>query len=265
MGSRTQQSIPSLNPAGIGPVSDDNAEADRLDEAMAALDPNGPASARLFRKAPEGIRDDSGVLVILDASFNPMTTAHEQLVEAASLVQPADEILLLLSTANVDKGLFGATLGQRMTTLLAYADGAKGISVGGCSHAKFVDKVAALRDLYPAGTAFEFIIGHDTLLRLFEPTYYEDMDRELQDLFANAGFLVANRNHHGIEAIRSFLNKPEYGPYAHRLRPVRLAGTYATMSSTQVRQALAEGRPISGRVPSSVKDTIESLGLYRRG
>lgn len=246
-------------------MPDHIADADRLDEAMAALDPNRPASARLFRKAPEGIRDDSGVLVILDASFNPMTTAHEQMVEAATLVQPADEILLLLSTANVDKGLFGATLGQRMTTLLAYADGAKGISVGGCSHAKFVDKAAALRDLYPVETAFEFIIGYDTLLRLFEPAYYEDMDRELRDLFSRAGFLVANRNHHGAEAIRSFLDKPECEPYVHRLRSIRLAGRHAAMSSTQVRQALAEGRPISGWVPSSVKDMIESLGLYQRG
>jgi nicotinic acid mononucleotide adenylyltransferase len=234
-----------------------------LDRAMAALSPEGPPAARLFRRAPAAPGRSPGVLVVLDASFNPLTAAHEAMLTAATAAQPADEVLLLLSSANVDKGLFGASLGQRLAMLLAYVHESDTLSVGGCSHARFVDKAVALKPLYPEGIRFEFVIGYDTLLRLFDPSYYEDTEAELRDLFSRAAFLVANRGADGEDAIRDFLARPDCAPFAGRLRAIRLSDEHAAMSSTQVRRARAEGRPYEHMVPERVAQLIEQMDLYR--
>ncbi len=230
---------------------------------MSALDPKGPPTAHLFRKATDGIGEGPGALVVMDASFNPMTLAHERMIAAAAQVQPADEVLLLLSAANVDKQVFGASLGQRMAMLLAYVEGSDSTSAAGCSHARFVDKAVALQALYPRGTDISFIIGYDTLVRLFDPAYYGDLTQELDDLFGRASFLVANRYQAGLDAIESVLGQQLSRPYRQCITPIRLDSRHADMSSTQVRDAISAGGSADHLVPQRVVDAIQRLDLYR--
>ena len=237
-------------------------ELERLRQTMAALDPAGPPRARIIRRAPGGISVPGGHLCVLDASFNPMTLAHERMVEETRRACGVDEALLMLSHANVDKGIFGADLGQRLATLLPYVSDHDDISLAGCSHARFVDKVEALRPLYPEGTRFTFIIGHDTLLRLFARKYYADMEADLNRLFAACGFVAANRGPNGLGEMRAFMARPECRPFADRVRFIHLNEPYAGMSSTQARERRKRKEPIRDLVPEKVAQAIQALMLY---
>ena len=229
---------------------------------MAALDPGGPPRAHLVWRAEHGIGNTAGSLGILDASFNPMTLAHEQMIEGARGLLDFDEVLLLLSSANVDKGVFGADLGQRLAMLLSYAEHAEGLSVAGCSHARFVDKCEALGPLYPDGTELTFLIGSDTLIRLFAPRYYTDMALELDRLFSAARFVVAGRGDVETSEMQSLVDRNARRDYAGRIHFISLDPACAAMSSTQVRDRRSQGRPISDLVPVVIERGIDSMNLY---
>ena len=229
---------------------------------MSGLDPSAAPRATFVKRAVEGIRRPGQSLLILDASFNPLTLAHGRMVELASAVCPPCEIVLMLSRANVDKDVFGADLGQRLAMLLPYAAGRPNTSIIGCSHARFVDKADALRPLYPEATRTTFIIGYDTLQRLFDRKYYADMEGDLNRLFAGCGFVAANRGATGLEAMQAFIRRPECRPYAGRMHFIHLEAPYAGMSSTQVRERRRQGKPIRHLVPTSIADAIDILGLY---
>lgn len=200
---------------------------------------------------------------VLDASFNPMTVAHQALYQHAQETYQLDETLLLLSGTNVDKKISGATLPQRLAMLVSYAHNVPNISVGICSHARFVDKITALRTCYSQPVSFYFIIGYDTLTRLFDAKYYEDMPRELAQLFAQSYFIAANRGHDDLEAINTFLKQEQVVPFANCIFPLNLPEKMAEISSTAVREAVIHQTPIDHLVPPPIAQAILEFGLYR--
>lgn len=232
---------------------------DDLRCALSALPPGGPPSLAFVRRAPAGIRGRAGTLLCLSASFNPVTLAHLQLIQAAARVAPPDEVLLLLSLANVDKGMSGLPLERRVRLLLALAERRPAFSVALASHGRFVEKLAAIRAAYPEGARPVFLLGFDTLVRLFEPRYYADRDAALAALFAGSRCLAANRAPHGPGAVAEFLARPEVAPYAGRIGILELPDVVAAVSATEVRARLARGEPVAGLVPP------ETLPLLTRG
>ncbi len=242
----------------------DREELKRLGRMMADLDPSGPPRARVVRRAPKGMGVTAGRLGVLDASFNPMTLAHDGMVGKARRTCGLNEVLLLLSRTNVDKRVFGATLAQRLAMLLAYAEARSDISVAGCSHARFVDKAKALRALYARGTRFYFVLGYDTLLRLFNPKYYADMQTDLARLFETSRIVAANRGSHDLDEMQAVMARPECSPFADGVSFIHLTEPYAGMSSTGVRKRRLHGKPIQDLVPKKVAEAIETMDLYRR-
>ena len=230
---------------------------------MDSLEPGGPPRAAFLRRAVDGLGRPGGSLVVMDASFNPMTVAHEAMLNRASESCRAGEALLLLSHANVDKAVYGASLAQRLAMLDHYAKPYRNLSIAGCSHARFVDKAGALRPLFPESTGLFFVVGYDTLLRLFDPRYYTDMPDELSSLFEIACVVVANRETVDPEAMRRMMNRPEYGAFCDRIRFIRLDGAHSRISSTEVRTLRTRGAPVRHLVPSRIADTIEAMDLYR--
>lgn len=227
---------------------------------MARLDPaQSPQAHMVHQAAPIS----STHIAVLDASFNPLTLAHEALVNSARETLGIEDALLLLSRANVDKDVFGADLGQRLAMLVAYARTQAHLSVAGCSHARFVDKTRALRPLYPDEATFYFILGYDTLLRLFDPKYYTDIKTELSPLFDAGHILVANRGTGDEQTIRAFLTRPECAPFAHRIHPIAMPPACADLSSTRAREAVRRGESLAGLVPPLIAQAIDALALYR--
>jgi nicotinamide-nucleotide adenylyltransferase len=233
-------------------------------DIVAERDQAAPPRLAFLRRAPRGAVESPGTLLCLSASFNPLTTAHAALIEAASRAFPPSEVLLLLATVNVDKAVTGLPLRTRLALLEWFADPRPEISVGVVAHGRFVDKLQAIRRVYPADARVIFLLGFDTLVRLFDPKYYDDLDASLMTLFEGSEVIVANRGADGPSAIEAFLARSDVSPFAQRIHLVRLPDSLATVSATDVRARLAKGEPIAGLVPSEISAMLETWWRSRQ-
>ena len=225
---------------------------ERIVEVLAGLDPNGPPRLAFVRPAPARIAGAPGCLLCLSASFNPLTIAHVWLIQEASRLVPPDEVLLLLAKANVDKGATGFPLERRLSLLSRYAESRPTLSVAVVSHGRFVDKAEAIRAHYPRGCLLTFLVGFDTLIRVFDQKYYADRDASLAVLFAESEFVVANREPDPPEAVHGFLTRPDVAPFASSIHVIRLPEEVAAISATAVRDRLASGESVAGLVPPEI-------------
>ena len=224
---------------------------ERFVELFNGLDPSAPPQIELIYRAaslPCGTKK----LGIFSGSFNPLTLAHVRMIEDTLTADQLDEVLLLLAKANVDKDIFGLPLAARLVTLKKYATDHQKFSVGVSSHGRYIDKITALKAIFPSETEFHFIIGYDTLVRIFDPKYYTNFHAELQELFISARFIVANRAEADIKAIEVFMGQPEIRRYTAYVSRLLLPDTYAYMSSTDARELLARGESIEHLVPPSI-------------
>lgn len=226
------------------------------------LDPAGEPKIRFVYRAQNSISSSGKKLGVFSGSFNPLTFAHLKIIELAEKQKGLKEVLLLLAKANVDKDVFGATLSQRLAILECYAKTQGNLSVAVSSHGRFIDKITALRPLYPSDIEIYFIIGYDTLVRIFDPKYYTDIDKEIDELFTQSEFIVANRGKHGISSIKNFLAQPICSKYAEKIHTIYLAEHYAQMSSTEVRERVKSGAQIDELVPTLVLRWIENMAGY---
>ncbi len=220
-------------------------------ELFDGLDPSGPPRIELIhRAAPPPY--ETKKLGIFSGSFNPLTLAHARMIEDTLTMYQLDEVLLLLAKANVDKDIFGLPLAARLVTLKKYAAHCQKFSVGVSSHGRYIDKVTALKAIFPSDTEFHFIVGYDTLVRIFDPKYYTNFHVELQALFISARFIVANRAEADIKTLKAFIAQPEIRQYTSYISWLLLPETYAYMSSTEVRELLDQDRAIEHLVPPSI-------------
>lgn len=233
----------------------------RYNRAINQLDPNGPPKAQLiYGNAPPKLAK----IAILDASYNPMTLAHEALFHTAKTACNLDTVLLMLSSKNVDKGLLGADLGQRLAMLVYYAQQHPQVSVAICSHARFIDKRKALTPCYPPHTQFYFIVGYDTLIRLFDSKYYTDMSSDLQVLFKTCQFIAANRGTNDAKTLTAFLQQKAVVPFADKIHAISLPESMANISSTDVRENIKHKKTIEQHVPKAIQEAIVALKLYQK-
>ena len=224
----------------------------RYTELFNRLDPSALPQIELVHRAAPPILKGGKKLGIFSGSFNPLTLAHTRMVEDTAAKYQLDELLLLLAKANVDKAVFGLPLAARLLTVKKYAESRQAFSVGVSSHGRYIDKAAALKSIFPPDTEFHFIVGYDTLVRIFDTKYYTDFHAELQELFVSARFIVANRAEADIKTIASFMAQPEIRQYTSYVSSILLPDVYAYMSSTQVRELLVRGEAIEHLVPSSI-------------
>jgi nicotinamide-nucleotide adenylyltransferase len=225
-------------------------------EALAGLRATEPPRLVFLRRAPAGLGDGAGVLLCLSASFNPLTVAHTALIREASRLMPPREILLLLAMANVDKPVTGLPLEARLDLLVRYAESRPSLSVAAVAHGRFVDKLEAIRAAYPAETRVIFLLGFDTLVRLFDPKYYPDRTAALSRLFGGSECIVANRAPAPPSDVDAFLARDEVSPFVQRIHSIQLPADLAEVSATAVRARLALGRPVADLVPPEIRTAL---------
>lgn len=235
----------------------------RLERLVDQLDPNGKPQIRWVYRAAQGIEDNSKRLGIFSGSFNPLTVAHIEMIEAAQKKYNLDEILLILARANVDKGVFGLSLADRLLMLKLYAVNRENFSVAACSHGKFIEKIEALKPAYPPGTHFSFIVGYDTFIRLFDPKYYTDLHGALEALFDQCRFIVANRQGYDVDAVRQVMETRDYRRYASGIDLIELPDFYAEISSTDIRTQIQAGNSVDHLVPSEVQEFLKAVQAYQ--
>lgn len=214
---------------------------------------------------PAAVRFDGGPpvqsrMAVLPSAFNPPTIAHLALLEAARLLPGVQSAAALLTTRNVDKGVTGASFGDRIGMLLAAHEQHPWVSILATNQARIIDQEAALASHLP-GIEFDFVVGYDTLVRLFDAKYYTAMHDELAAFFDRARVIALNRGESDVAVVRSFIEE-KAARFADRILVAELDAHPASLSSTLARDAVRDGQP-TAIVPPSVARYIETYNLYR--
>lgn len=187
-------------------------------------------------------------LLILDSSFNPPTKAHANLLTKAFTSKPPhyfDASLLLFSTTNADKQLVGASVLQRaqMMELMAKQFTEEyNIAVGFTFHAKFIDKAKAIQTWFKsAPIELYFILGYDTMIRLFDPKYYAPLSvKEALAPFFNQHCHIICADRGGGQGDQEFWDRVYQDYQGDQIHRIRLDSDTETISSTLARSLLQQ-------------------------
>lgn len=215
--------------------------------------------------SPAVARFDDGpalghTVVVLPSAFNPPTVAHLELMFVATQYAAATGSLALLTTRNVDKGIYGAGLADRVRMLIAAREDGGDFAIGASNQARIMDQAEALRRAFPR-TDFHFVVGFDTLERLFAPRYYTDMERELRDFFGRHRVFAANRGATGPQEVADWI-QGNAGRFGDAVEVLEIDASAARMSSTDARDRAARGEPAE-ELTAAVSAYIRKAGLYR--
>ncbi|RCK63568.1 Nicotinamide mononucleotide adenylyltransferase [Candida viswanathii] len=168
----------------------------------------------IYSTSASFINSNTQRVCVLDSSFNPPHLGHYALIEE-SLTKNYDNIplkdkavLLLLSVKNADKTHpkpepFETRL--ELMYLMANHLAKKypvNISIGLTSHAKFVDKSLSVlnyirenEDTHFPDIKLTFLVGFDTLIRIFNPKYYlpDKLSNSLEQFMKNTDLFCLTR------------------------------------------------------------------------
>ncbi|CAR29051.1 hypothetical protein ZYGR_0W00790 [Zygosaccharomyces rouxii] len=145
---------------------------------------------------------DPKLLLVLDSSFNPPHSAHQNLVDRAvrHYKNQSFHVLLLLSVNNADKAPKPATFDKRMEMMCLMADNLQtkniSTSVGITTSAKFVDKDRIIREHFSSRGLISYLVGFDTIVRILDPKYYlpQSLSEALKEFMASTNFFCLTRN-----------------------------------------------------------------------
>lgn len=216
----------------------------------------GLPQINLVHKAKKGVSGPNQRLGVLPASFDPLTKAHVAIVSEARK-WGLDEILLLLDRRNVDKRSFAASLEDRVLLVTSFFK-EDDVSVGVSSHGLFLEKLRALRRLYPPSTRIYFLAGYDTILRVLDKKYYQDRESALDELFGGSEFLVAGRGDKGEKEIISLFEKEENKRFKSKIKTINIA-PFTFVSATEIRRRIKRGESLDALVPEDILPLINEI------
>lgn len=220
-------------------------------------------------------------VLVLDSSFNPPTLAHAKLL-SDSLTRSVlhegqranlsfDRVLCLLSVDNADKGhISPETARHRLQMMKLVLDALPNnlcpLEIGLTNCSRFVEKAEMLskRRQYPF-----FIVGYDTLIRIFNPKYYSGswdfMNRALEHLFSLASIICQERAEGENETLsdssaflRDLLESGKVKNFGSKIYTLPPSPDLARISSTKVREQGCE----EALLPS-VRGYIQKNALYK--
>ncbi len=189
-------------------------------------------------------------------SFNPIHAGHIAVAEAVRDAFALDCVLLMVAKDPPHKQLEGNVSAQERLSLTELAlREKKGLCASALELARegksyTVDTVRALKEIF-AGAELYCIVGADMLLDL--PSWHE-----AAALMCETSFIAVGR-----AGVREELEAPAKTLEAQFGADIRLCDFVGPeISSTQIRDAIAEAKPITGLVPTEVETYIYAHGLY---
>ncbi|KAF6825420.1 cytidylyltransferase family protein [Colletotrichum plurivorum] len=241
--------------------------------------------------APRQPRQKVDSLVVLDSSFNPPTLAHLRMARSALRDGSSNSsgggarLLLLLAVNNADKKPKPASFGERLGMMHAFAEDLLEeeeeveVDLGLTTRPYFHEKSAVIAEEGGYGGAEQvYLVGFDTLIRIFDGKYYDDMGAALGPFLGRARVRVTMRTDDawgdeeeqewyleglkdgGLEAVGG------RAEWAERVEMVRGRGQgEEVVSSTRVREAAArgDGEGLKGLLSNRVREWVVEEGLYR--
>jgi nicotinic acid mononucleotide adenylyltransferase len=260
----------------------ERSERRRYSAAVATLDDCG-VLARLARAAASVEADDAPMAVALAGgqrlraaqrvglfagSFNPLTWAHETLVDAAGRAAGLDAIVWVCAVASVDKERVArAALVDRLAQMRAFVAGRRDDALALLNRGLYVDEARLIRSLLAPFASLHILVGYDKVVQIFDPKYYANRDAVLRDLFALADLLVAPRGTDGADALAALLAEPQNRPFAGQVASLDVPDTYRGDSSTEARELAAvtppEERALAQLLPPEGAALALHTGAYR--
>ncbi len=202
-------------------------------------------------------------LGVFPSSFNPITKGHMAILQRAAEIKAFKEILLVLDIHAMDKEILGATLVDRLLMVHGLFEDNPHFSVGVSNQGLFLTKAEVLKGMYPEETDITFIVGYDTIKRVFDPKYYDDREGALDQLFERCTFMVANRENQGKEALRQLMASGANRRFEGKVHFFEIPNNLAHISSSHVRQRVMEGKSFARLVPTQIGKCIKEVKLYK--
>jgi nicotinate (nicotinamide) nucleotide adenylyltransferase len=217
----------------------------------------------IISRSKEAAARQGRKLGIFPSSFNPITKGHMAVLQRAAEIKAFKEILLVLDTQAMDKEILGATLVDRLLMVHGLFKDYPNFSVGVSNRGLFLTKVELLKGMYPRETDITFIVGYDTMKRVFDPKYYEDREGALDQLFGSCRFMVANRENQGKEALQQLMASGANRRFKGKVHFFEIPNRLAHISSSHVRQRVMEGKSFARLVPPEIGECIKEVKLYK--
>jgi nicotinamide-nucleotide adenylyltransferase len=190
-------------------------------------------------------------LYILDSSFNPPHYAHLQILGKC----PKEEgfaHMVLFATTNMDKKTDDVQSRLEMIGLLDEA-----FAVTDCG--RFCDKAL----LFSCPTTF--LMGYDTIVRFFDPKYYNSFEETMNQFFQTSRIRVIDRGDHRC----SMWDRDELKHAIQWKNGVEVEGPIAPISSTDCRKIVrnfykgkATRSDLEQLMPKVIVDYILEHNLY---
>lgn len=180
-------------------------------------------------------------LGVLAGGFNPPTIAHLALADGAR--DYVDQLLYVVPRIYPHKEYSGATLEERIEMLGTLNPGPVAVTERGL----LIDIARECRQEYGPKTRLYFLCGRDAAERVL----CWDYGREgvVEEMLQEFELLVASR--HG-----------EFAPpaeFRERIHLMDLAGEHDHVSSTEVRERIAQGKPWQHLVPESIVERVKQI------
>jgi len=240
-------------------------------QIVARTDGCGAPHIEMIKRADLiGARLSRPRLGVFASSFNPVTTAHLELMRRARAEFSLDEMLAVAGCANADKTSYECSLEDRLQMLLLALADESGISLGLSSHAFYIDMLEALAPIYPQSD-LHFVVGFDTFERVLDRDNrytakyhhrFSDRLAALHELFSHCQFIVAGRAGAGHRDVRALL-ADEPAEFSERVLYLDFPADLGERSASEVRAGVRAGQSIAGLVPATVEAYLRAQGLYR--
>ena len=210
--------------------------------------------------------EEDPILLVLDSSFNPPHWGHYTLIKKSyehySQLYPNKNIhvLLLLSIQNADKEVKPASFDKRMemmcimSRLLNKDFESLSSYVGLTIFGKFVDKDAIIRKKFFNRGKIVYLVGFDTIIRIFDPKYYvpETPAVALCNFMKNVEFCCLTRINYNTSESESCVIQSNYskdisqGKYepliprewGHKIHMLSNDPRYINVSSSAIRKVM---------------------------
>lgn len=223
-----------------------------MDDERASPDDDRPRLAPIGR-GPDGDRP----IALLAGSFDPPTIAHVALAEAWR-AETAGDVVFVYAHRTLPKrpGTEDPLLGDeaRLEALRRVTAVREGFHAARASHGLIVDQAEAARARWP-GARITVLLGSDKARQLFDPVWYQDLERALSRLFAAADVRCAARE--GDEGlVGSILSEPAHARYRGRFTSIAVPAGIGAVASSDVRRRLRAGRRVDDLVPPEVLSLI---------
>jgi nicotinamide-nucleotide adenylyltransferase len=172
-------------------------------------------------------------------------------------------VYFALSRHTVDKeGRQRPTDADRALAIGAWLQGRERHGLMLFNRGLYADQAIAARAAFPEVGAIRFIVGFDKARQIFDPRYYADRDVALRTLFGAIELLVAPRAGAGGDELGALLDRTENRPFRDSVRALPFDPVFAGASSTVVREALRDGRPVDHLVPPETLAFVGELAPY---